>query len=315
MIQPLLQDLKLIRMLNFDSHCQAGPLWADIAVTSACNYQCSFCGTHSPRLKEKPLAVFMDGGLLNNLFADLAEMGTQEVLFAGNGEPFLSRDLLRAIRQYGHRLKVKVMTNGSMLGQVDKELFANLYKLTISLNSGNGHSHMAVHGYKGYNHFPYIERNIERLLSYPGGRRKIEMSYVVTEANAGEVVDFKALCRRWRVKSLIRPEDARATTGITEKQSKLHPCYLGFIQPAITAGGSVQLCCGYAKSMGNLSAQTFKAIWQSGDYREARFQAVTMRQTGKAVSPNCYGCPNAVASSRVFHNTYSRIPLLGRWVK
>lgn len=315
MMQYLLQGLRLVRMLNFDHDARLGPLGVDIAVTSACNYQCSFCGTHSYLKQHTNKPATLDKAVLSKLLSDLSKLGTRSILFAANGEPFLSWEMLEQVRQNKSNLRIEVMTNGSLLDRLDRELFNKFSKITISLNSGNGKSHQVIHGYRGDNQFPHIIHNIERLLDLPHGSDKIELNYVVTKENEDELPDFLVLAKKWRVKYHARPEDKRALSSGNDKSRRLYPCYVGFIQPTVAANGSVLQCYGCLNPLGNLYKHDFKAIWQRKRNRATRFQAAAMGLTNDPVTASCYDCPNAIGSSAVFHSIYSKIPLLEKRAK
>jgi cyclic pyranopterin phosphate synthase len=167
------RGLRLVRMLDFDATSSIGPLRVDIALTSACNYRCVFCGTHSFLRTQAYKPTTLDRITLNQLLLDIQDLGTSEILFAGNGEPFLYDGLPELIKRNEYH-KIEVMTNGSLLHLVDREVFAGLSKLTVSLNSGTGATHQRTHGYKGPNEFLGIEDNINRLLNYESGFKKIE---------------------------------------------------------------------------------------------------------------------------------------------
>jgi MoaA/NifB/PqqE/SkfB family radical SAM enzyme len=100
---------------------------------------------------------------------------------------------------------VEILTNGSRLDVIDRKLFDQLGVLTVSLNSGNGNSHQATHGYKGENLFPRIIQGIERLSGYRGAAHKIKLNYVITRDNYDELDDFIRLARQLDVAFMARP--------------------------------------------------------------------------------------------------------------
>lgn len=201
----IFRGLKLIRMLNFDSKATVGPIRVDIAPTSACTYNCCFCNSHSYLRDDHAEPVFMHEDVLHNIFSDLKELGTKELLFSGNGEPLLSKALRQEIKQKGKNFSIEILSNGSTLDFVDEELFSNLRFLTISLNSGNGKSHQITHGYKGENQFEKTIENIERILNFSNANNKIKLNYVITTDNYGELEDFFGRAMNWNVNFMARP--------------------------------------------------------------------------------------------------------------
>ncbi len=199
------RGLKLINILNFDPKAALGPIRVDIAATSACNYKCCFCQSHSYLRSGSVTPVSMDGETIRKLLLDLKELHVKEVLFSGNGEPLLSKDLIEHLKRRGDDFKIEILTNGGFLSLVDETLFNTLTYLTISINSGNGASHQITHGYKGQNQFSDITTNIGRLLKLRGSHDKIKLNYVITADNYGEIGDFFRLVTDWDVAFMARP--------------------------------------------------------------------------------------------------------------
>jgi MoaA/NifB/PqqE/SkfB family radical SAM enzyme len=192
-------------MLNYDPNARIGPIRMDVAVTSACNFQCCFCKSHSYLKKDHVKSAFLSDEVIHNLFIDLKKLHVKEILFSGNGEPFLSEALIKEIKRQGKNFKIEVLTNGSTLHKVDEELFDNLDKLTISINSGDGSSHQLTHGYPGDNKFAKIVKNIERLLKFANASNKIQLNYVITKDNISEMDAFFKMAIGCDVSFMARP--------------------------------------------------------------------------------------------------------------
>jgi MoaA/NifB/PqqE/SkfB family radical SAM enzyme len=199
------RGLTLINMLNFDPKSKIGPIRVEIAPSSACNYRCCFCHSHSFLRPNSTQPDIMSDETIHNLITDLKKLKVKELLFSGNGEPLLCKGLIKEIKQSGNDFKIEILTNGSSLELVDKEVFRNLSYLTISLNSGTGKSHQLTHGYQGENRFPGIIGNLERILSYDRASEKVKLNYVITTDNINELEDFYKLAMKWNVIFMARP--------------------------------------------------------------------------------------------------------------
>ena len=317
-LKTIFRNLKLIRMINFDPHSKIGPLRVAVCPTSACNYQCVFCGAHSYLMKTRVESENVNFFFLNKALKQLRYIGTDNLFWCGNGEPTLSQGMMDFINinEYGYRNDI--LTNGSMLHKIDRVTFSNISVLTISLNSGNGKSHQLTHHYKGENQFPKIVDNIKRLLTYPNGQRKISINYVITKDNRNELEDLDKMCSEWGIKYSARPIDGSLPELNDLKLDGqdavkiLDACYIGFIQYYIPVNGDVLICCGFINMpLGNIFKDNFRDIWVRT--RNMRLQAVAMDKTQVPLALGCQGCANATASRVAFHSVYSRIPLLSRW--
>lgn len=297
-------------MLDFDSKASIGPLRYDISVTSACNYNCIFCGAHSPLLAEKVKPVFMSNSMLENIFKDLRKIRTKEILFAGNGEPLLHLSLPYYIEKYGQDFKIELVTNGSLLQRIDVKTFKHITNLTVSLNAGMPSSHQITHGYKGDNDFNHIIGEVERLLHYRTAKNHIDLNYVITTDNEKELPAFNDLCNRLGVQSHIRPVDP-VIPGLEQKRvtelapKKLPACYIGYVQGFISANGDVLNCCGALFPLGNLNAKRLDIIWTQA--HETRWRGMRMDITGIPLYPACYGCVNAQLPMFQQFNKYYRL--------
>jgi len=237
---------RLIRIVNFDPWKTTGPLSIELNMTSACNYKCYFCNAHS-YLKEKcPHAQSLSDETIDCLLEDIRLLKIQEILFAGDGEPFLHKRFLDVIDACKGR-KVKILTNGSKLKQVSASVFANIHKLTISLNSIDDETHRLIHGYQGNSQLPYILENIERLLSLPRARKKLQINYVVTKDNLEELETTFQLSHKWNVFFAARPAsiqfDEFQPKGLSPYQMRLVKKKIGQIlqKPSLSANAIASL--------------------------------------------------------------------------
>lgn len=201
----IVRGLKLVRIINFNPGHKIGPLSADISVTSRCNYKCFFCRHHSKLSNIKHKTEELSSDVIDNLFKDLIELKVREILFSGHGEPLLVKQLPELIKKYSKKIKVKLLSNGSTLSRITPELFKNLYKLTISLNSIDNETHKKIHCYEGESKLPQIMENIKRLLTYKKARDKIQINYILTKDNISEFDRFIKIIKKWDIFFMMRP--------------------------------------------------------------------------------------------------------------
>ena len=311
MIESIKYGLRLVQMVK-DNRARRGPLRVDIAVTSACNYNCLFCNWHSPLIENTSTPDKLDRTVLCDLFRGLAKLGTKYLLFSGNGEPLLYRDLLSQIPV--ESFDIEIVTNGSLLEKIGALAFAKLKRVTVSLNSGTGASHPKTHGYAGTNRFDHTLWHIRRLAAIDPD--KVRLNYVVTVDNYTEIPYFISKCEALGVKyalrhvSVDRPEFQQLSIApsLSTHDDKLRPCYNGYIQPYVAANGNVLVCPGSGNiPMGNLNRDTFEQIWQAPSSIELRRNASRMHKTGQALCISCRGCPLPKLHSAQFHKFF-------RWI-
>ncbi len=199
--------LSLIKIINFNPKKSIGPLSIQIGLTSGCNYKCYFCHTHSYHKKDRYPTYQLADDVIDKLIEDIKLLKIKELVFAGNGEQFLHPRLLEMIEKC-KQCRINLVTNGSMLDMVTPEIFANIAKITLSLNTINSDLHSIIHGYKSDSKLPNIMRNIERFISLPSGASKLQMNYCLAKNNFNELEEVFRLSSRWNVFFAIRPTEA-----------------------------------------------------------------------------------------------------------
>ncbi len=114
------QKRKLLEGLLAGDEARTAPFYITLDVTRRCNLTCSGCRFHSPEVergssgdlsvKDMPFDMF------ERLSAELKAAGTNEIIFIGEGEPFLHPRLFDIVGvAKGAGLKVKLLTNGTLL--------------------------------------------------------------------------------------------------------------------------------------------------------------------------------------------------------
>ncbi len=84
------------------------------------------------------------------------------------------------------------------------------------------------------------------------------------------------------------------------------PCYIGHEYSLITAGGDVMFCCQCSRPLGNLREDSFREIWYSEAYRQARKQARELPLT-HAQLPGCEcftACSHVVVNLQVYRKLH-----------
>jgi len=68
---------------------QISPIYMEISPTGSCNHKCIFCSVDFMGFKKR----FLDTKIIKKTIAELGCYGLKSIMFAGEGEPFLHRDL------------------------------------------------------------------------------------------------------------------------------------------------------------------------------------------------------------------------------
>jgi MoaA/NifB/PqqE/SkfB family radical SAM enzyme len=104
--------------------------------------------------------------------------------------------------------------------------------------------------------------------------------------------------RRYGVRTNLDAVRQGASAAGTASVYERVPCYIGHEYALITADGSVMFCCQCTRPLGNLHQDSFRRIWYSEAYRQAREQARCLPRTREHLA----GCDCFTACSHVVVN-------------
>lgn len=120
------------------------PLYVEISPCSACNHRCIFCAFDY--LGHKP--KFFDPVVLKKFIGQIAAAGVKSVLFSGEGETLLYKQLSEMVAFAKRRgIDVAVATNAVLLSaEVAGRIIPHLSWLRVSLNAATPQSYARIHG-------------------------------------------------------------------------------------------------------------------------------------------------------------------------
>lgn len=135
------------------------PIYVEISPTGICNHKCLFC--HYNYLGHE--GKFQKGKILE-LVVELAELGVKSLVFAGNGEPTLHVDTIKAIKlAKSLGLDVAMSTNGALLKDEHFDILVqSLTWIRFSFNAGSKENYAYIHQTKS-DDWDKVITNIQKL--------------------------------------------------------------------------------------------------------------------------------------------------------
>lgn len=119
------------------------PVYIEIGPSGTCNQRCIFCALDY--LDYKP--QYIDTNVLMDTLSEMAQCGVKSVMFAGEGEPLLHKNITRLIvhtKKVG--IDVAITTNGVFFkGDIAQICLPLLTWMRISLNGGTPQTYAEVH--------------------------------------------------------------------------------------------------------------------------------------------------------------------------
>jgi radical SAM protein with 4Fe4S-binding SPASM domain len=163
------------------------PLYMELSPSGACNHRCTFCAKdyrgYQPR--------FLETGVLVERLAELASLGLRSVMYAGEGEPLLHRDIASIIAHTRSvDIDVALTTNGVLLSpELSSRILPLLSWVKVSIDAGSPAGYAAIHG-TGPGDFDKVFANIEaaaRLIATNNWHCTLGTQALLLPENAGEM--------------------------------------------------------------------------------------------------------------------------------
>jgi MoaA/NifB/PqqE/SkfB family radical SAM enzyme len=176
-----------------------GPTTVQIDLTDACNQSCEVCWLHAPALqernrerRERRASIPWDRYVA--LLDELAAMGTQEIYFAGGGEPLAYPRPWDALREAVTRgLTASLHTNFSLVDDPQRLIDLGIHHVTVSLWAGTSEAYAATHPGTDPATFDAVTDNLRELNRRKRDRPVSKLYHVLTGSNAHEVGAMLAL--------------------------------------------------------------------------------------------------------------------------
>jgi len=119
------------------------PIYVEISAVGACNHRCTFCGVDYIGYQN----VRWETKLLQERLTEMSELGIRSVMFAGEGEPLLHKNLDDIIEHASSvGIDSSITTNFVFLNEKNVyKIFKNASWVKVSINAGTKETYSKVH--------------------------------------------------------------------------------------------------------------------------------------------------------------------------
>jgi MoaA/NifB/PqqE/SkfB family radical SAM enzyme len=171
------------------------PIYVEISPVGACNHRCTFCAVDY--IGYKPVRLSLE--IIERTLADMGQQGVKSVMFAGEGEPMLHKEIdSMVVAASAAGIDTAMTTNASILSDsfVGRALPLMSW-IKASVNAGTAETYARIHQTK-IGEFDRVLANLKRMVE---ARRNGGYSCVLgaqillLPENAAEVETLARICR------------------------------------------------------------------------------------------------------------------------
>jgi len=166
------------------------PIYAEIGPTNKCNHKCIFCALDW--IKHGNYDI--DKDIMLKTLEDMASQGVKSIMFAGEGEPLLHKDISDfVIKTKETGIDVSITTNGVLFDNEKAEnCLPYLSWIRFSIDAGTAENYSKIHQTKEKD-FDKVIRNIENTVKIRNKKAletTIGAQYLLIPQNIKEVLRF-----------------------------------------------------------------------------------------------------------------------------
>ena len=151
------------------------PIYAEISTSGACNHRCTFCSVDYIGYKPR----FTSREVLRSFFSKAKKIGLKAVMFAGDGEPMLHKEICEIVKDaYENNIDTSFTTNGVYMNEkFIKESMKYVSWIKVSMNAGTNNAYEKIHR-TSEKDFEKVWSNISNAIYVKNARFKKRKTYL-----------------------------------------------------------------------------------------------------------------------------------------
>lgn len=119
------------------------PIYMEVSPSGACNHRCTYCALDYMEYQHR----FLDTAVLKARLTELGRLGVKSIMYAGEGEPFLHKDIAGIINHTkASGIDVAVTSNGVLFTEkIIKAALCSITWIKISINAATKETYAKIH--------------------------------------------------------------------------------------------------------------------------------------------------------------------------
>jgi len=276
----------LLRLKGIESgDALIGPATVHLRLTDLCNLACPYCWYYGKGSTFRPTGKnHMPFEAFKRLVDDCADLQVDTINLSGIGDPTLHPRFYEMLPYLEKSFAVTIFTNGTFPIERCRDIL-RADRIIINLGAASRESYQALQGRDLFIRVIKNIRELAKLRPQLNPNFFIEVVFIVTNLNEPELLKTEQLVRKLGAdfvnKKIFEPSAHNHDIQVSHQEENVAvagewpPCYHGWFYSAVKLSGEVNVCC-YTQSLtiGNVYETSFKEIWQSHAYSQARASAL-----------------------------------------
>lgn len=119
------------------------PIYMEISPSGACNHRCTYCALDFMEYQRR----YLNTNILKERLSEMGDLGVKSMMFAGEGEPLLHKDIAEIIKHTKTSgIDVSITTNGVLMTEaLADEVLADVEWIKVSINGATKGTYAEIH--------------------------------------------------------------------------------------------------------------------------------------------------------------------------
>ena len=171
------------------------PVYMEISPSGVCNHRCTYCALDYMKYQDR----YLDTNILKERLSELGSLGLKSVMYAGEGEPLMHKeiaDIINHTKKIG--IDVAITTNGVLLNEkLTDKILGNVEWIKVSVDAATGDTYAKIHRTKPAD-FDTVVKNMSYAVksrSLSGFKCALGMQFLLLSENREEAVLLAEIAR------------------------------------------------------------------------------------------------------------------------
>ncbi|MCX6050957.1 MAG: radical SAM protein [Campylobacterales bacterium] len=211
------------------------PIYVEISPYGGCNHRCTFCALDYMGYEN----IGLEFNVLKNTLTNMAEHGVKSVMFAGEGEPLLFKDLDLIVEHCSSvGIDTSLTTNFVPLNKKNIErCIENCSWIKVSLNAGTAKSYAEIHRTKEID-FKRVMNNLKYALEYRKANNlkcTVGVQMLLLPENKDEAKILALVCKEIGVDYLVIKPYSQHLSSETHKYEDIDYSMMLYLEDELNA--------------------------------------------------------------------------------